>query len=182
LAPTVKGDLETVKVLLKANANANATASLLNFTKVTALHIAAEVGHTKIVKVLLDAGAEVDARTSNDTTPLHQAAQEGHLDIVRELLIAGADLDARDDNGTTPHDFALHCGHEESALELGLVRAVGLQSAGLLPRVGGSETKSQGILPASPTPIDNNMSTTSAKQKSKKRHVITKILGKLRGH
>ncbi|KAJ1495275.1 ankyrin repeat-containing domain protein, partial [Baffinella frigidus] len=59
----------------------------------TPLHYAAERGEEKRVKALLEAGAAVSARGSNQQdTPLHLAALHGHENCVRLLLNAGADV------------------------------------------------------------------------------------------
>jgi ankyrin repeat protein len=71
----------------------------------TALHGAAWKGHAAVAALLLDAGAEVNARSQNEhygDTPLHAAAH-GNQRAVAELLIArGADVNAVSCNGRTP--------------------------------------------------------------------------------
>lgn len=58
----------------------------------TGLHTAAQAGHADAVRLLLDHGADPDAREAGDNTyPLHWAASKGHLDTVRALLDAGGD-------------------------------------------------------------------------------------------
>ena len=53
----------------------------------------------EIAKVLLDAGADVNARDYADKTPLHLACT---LEITEVLLDAGADVNAREYDGGTP--------------------------------------------------------------------------------
>jgi ankyrin repeat protein len=60
----------------------------------TALHLAAGEGHLEIVKLLLEHGADVNAKTAYETA-LHLAAGEGHLEIVKLLLEHGADVNAK---------------------------------------------------------------------------------------
>ena len=58
-----------------------------------ALFIAAQNGHLEVVRLLLDAGSDKDAATTDGTTALLAAAHKGHLEIARLLLDAGVDKD-----------------------------------------------------------------------------------------
>ena len=49
------------------------------------LHLAVENGNQEIVKYLVENGARIDAKNSNDKSPIYLAAENGHFDIV-ELL------------------------------------------------------------------------------------------------
>ena len=51
----------------------------------TALHVASLEGHSEAVKLLLEAGAEVDAEDDNGQTPLSWAAENGHSEAVKLL-------------------------------------------------------------------------------------------------
>jgi ankyrin repeat protein len=67
----------------------------------TALHFAAFFGRHEAVALLLERGAEVDARGTGwmTGTALHSAASGGHTEAMRRLLEAGADPDARQSHG-----------------------------------------------------------------------------------
>lgn len=54
------------------------------------LHYAAFAGHAELLEDLLQAGADVNARSTNGSTVLMMAAREGHAGIARRLLAAGA--------------------------------------------------------------------------------------------
>ena len=58
----------------------------------TALHEAVVKNDIAEVKRLLEAGADVSAKTKHGYTPLHLAAQQGHVASVKVLLQAGADV------------------------------------------------------------------------------------------
>jgi len=55
-----------------------------------------------VVKLLLEAGSDVNARDSLGMTPLHRAVLVGSADIVKLLLLNGADVNSRDNMGRTP--------------------------------------------------------------------------------
>lgn len=63
------------------------------------LMLAALKGHTNLVKILVDKGAQVN---KSGWTPLHYAASGGHVDIITHLLAHQAHIDAESPNGTTP--------------------------------------------------------------------------------
>ncbi len=68
------------------------------------LHVAAEKGHDRCVRAMLDSGADVDAVNSTGRTALHLAARNGHVDVMKTLLKQDANIDATDESGWT----ALH--------------------------------------------------------------------------
>ena len=67
------------------------------------IHEAVRSGKPELVKLILEAGAEVNEIASPDETPLHVAAEEDeNTEIVRILVTAGADLQARHIFDETP--------------------------------------------------------------------------------
>lgn len=60
------------------------------------------------IKRILEAGADLDARTISGSTPLHCATYNGHIELIQILLDAGAPLEAAKIGGNTAlHDAAL---------------------------------------------------------------------------
>ena len=81
--------------------------------------MAAQDGHKKAVRALLEHGADVDQARTDGTSPLFMAAQEGHLHVVQALLEWGANVDrASNGDGITPLLAACYRGH------LGIVKAL----------------------------------------------------------
>ena len=72
----------------------------------TCLHIAAFIGHLDICRLLIDKGAQLEAKDNFGRIPLHWAAGQGHVEIVRLLCDRGADVEARDIDGWRPLHFA----------------------------------------------------------------------------
>jgi uncharacterized protein len=73
----------------------------------TALHYAAFFGSPEAVRALVAAGADLEARSTNqefapEATPLHSAVAAGRMDNAEALLDAGADPNARQHGGFTP--------------------------------------------------------------------------------
>jgi ankyrin repeat protein len=63
---------------------------------------AARDGRLDIVRILVDAGAEVDQTDANGITPLLIAITNNHPDVARYLIERGADIKATDWYGRTP--------------------------------------------------------------------------------
>jgi len=83
-----EGDAAAVRTLLTQGADPN----FARGDGLAALHMAADEGHVEVVRLLIAAGAGVDARTRiGGYTPLHLASGGAHLSVVRALLDAGAD-------------------------------------------------------------------------------------------
>ncbi len=55
-----------------------------------------------VVSLLVEAGADVNARNESGSTPLHSAASSGDAAMVSVLLAAGADANAARPSGATP--------------------------------------------------------------------------------
>ena len=76
--------------------------------------IAGEQGQLEVVRVLLNAGVDVNSASANGRTVLYGAALSGHVEVVRALLAAGANVDqGRLDGGWTPLMSGAEYGHVE---------------------------------------------------------------------
>lgn len=83
------------------------------------IHQAVRSGKPEMVKLILEAGAEVNEIASLDETPLHLAAEEdANAEIVRILVAAGADLQAMRIFDETPLAVAQRTGAAKVAQEL----------------------------------------------------------------
>ena len=88
----------------------------------TALMYAAQYGFMDSVKILLEAGADINAQTktgnlednncwdniciaNGERTALMYAVQEGHLDIAKYLVEKGADINLKDSKGMSVYDY-----------------------------------------------------------------------------
>ena len=61
----------------------------------TPLHLAALYGQPKVMRLLVEAGADVDAYDARGNTPLLIAAEQRRTDVVMELIKLGADVNRK---------------------------------------------------------------------------------------
>jgi len=111
------GHYDTAEYLVKAGAPINSPSH--NDLKAAPLHSATAGRYVKIVKMLLDQGADPNVREQNGFTALHAAAQNDDVEIIRLLLLGGADLTLKSTNGKTAMDIAMDAGHEKATVLLG---------------------------------------------------------------
>jgi ankyrin repeat protein len=63
------------------------------------------------VELLVQHGADVNAKDNRNRTPLIWASQSGHVQVVVEFLVHGADIETKDNMGSTALHFACSRGH-----------------------------------------------------------------------
>ena len=64
-------------------------------TNVTPLHLAANNGNIEAIRVLIEAGANIEAQNVIQLTPLHLAAINGHIRSNQRLIAAHANIEAQ---------------------------------------------------------------------------------------
>jgi ankyrin repeat protein len=59
------------------------------------------MGHEAVVELLLNKGADVEAKAGDEGTALHIVAKHGHKAVVQLLLDRGANVEAKTKDGET---------------------------------------------------------------------------------
>ena len=109
-----QGNANILGQLMKAGADPNDKLNEVNSGETPLMH-AARSGSAEAVRLLIFAGARVNARESwNGQTALHWAAAEGQGAIVETLIEGGADVRQRSNAGSTPFMFAVREGDVRS--------------------------------------------------------------------
>jgi ankyrin repeat protein len=104
--------------LMKAGADPNDEINYINANETPLMH-AARAGNVEGVRLLLVAGAKVNAREGwNGQSAIQWAAAEGHSAVVEALIEGGADIRQRSNAGTTPFMFAVRKGDMRSVKAL----------------------------------------------------------------
>jgi len=125
----------------------------------TALMLAASHGRLDMVRLLLEAGANVNVRDEDGSTALMCAAEHGHANILKYLLsLPDTDVTAKDNDGLTALAVAMEAGHRDLGV---LLYAHTSLSRGTSPyssmRVKGTSTShSRTASPGSRTPVQKS--------------------------
>jgi len=112
----MRGDTAAVRAFIKQGADVNAAQG----DGMTALHWAAMHGDAEQTRMLVYAGARLEASTRNGNyTPLHLAARTGKTSVIKALLAAGANANAPTSaGGATPLHYAAANGSPEAIVAL----------------------------------------------------------------
>ena len=129
------GDIAEVQRVLSKGADVNKTVEIPGNPPTTGplLAVAIQYGRPAIAELLLQHGADVDARREDGHTPLQIAAGSGSITAVELLLQHGADVNARTESGRTPLYIALRYGRPaivELLLQYGADVHAGAESSG----------------------------------------------------
>jgi cytohesin len=81
----------------------------------TALH---DQQNIDALAVMIELGADINARADKNITPLHWAIRNNQYDKIKWLMDAGADLNAQTTAGWTPLHYAVHHGNVNIVSEL----------------------------------------------------------------
>src|SRR4051794_11331074 len=100
---------ELARDLIERGADIHAAAR--NAQGVAPVHAAASVADAVSLRLLLERGADPNARQHLGYAPLHAAAANGDRDMSELLLAHGADPEAKTDDGRIPADMAAERGH-----------------------------------------------------------------------
>ncbi|XP_036025413.1 ankyrin repeat and sterile alpha motif domain-containing protein 1B isoform X12 [Onychomys torridus] len=111
-----KGDVEIVKILIHhgpshSRVNEQVPSSNNNENE-TALHCAAQYGHSEVVAVLLEELTDPTIRNSKLETPLDLAALYGRLRVVKMIISAHPNLMSCNTRKHTPLHLAARNGHK----------------------------------------------------------------------
>lgn len=108
------GDAKVVKELLEKGANPNAV-SEDDWPAISLAAMRADAQAEEIVKILVDAGADLNVRDANGETPLMNAITTNNPKLVKYMIERGADFRAVNTNGRSVESFAEHYGNEKVA-------------------------------------------------------------------
>lgn len=98
------GDIEAVRNILKNKVDPDERDSFGG----TALHAAMFQENMEIIKLLIEAGLDVNAQgISNGYTPLHDAVWDNNLEAAKLLILYGARTDIKGNDGLTPYEKAV---------------------------------------------------------------------------
>lgn len=113
------GDYKTVEYLLRSG---NATPLMVNQQDVEGLlplHVVARSGNYKLIKLLVQYGADVNQLDGlHKWPPIFYAASQGHAKTTHELIKYGARLDIVDEAGYNVLYYSVTEGHTEALIHL----------------------------------------------------------------
>lgn len=119
----------------------------------TALMLAVSHGRLDIVKMLLEAGADVNIQDEDGSTALMCAGEHGHVDIVRVLLShPDCDPTLKDNDNSTALTIAMEAGHKDIGVLIYAHTSISRGSSPLSSFRAKKRTASASSTPPSRTP------------------------------
>lgn len=109
----VEGSVGGVRLAILAGANVNERWPQGKTTLIWTCAVARSDDHGRIVKLLIESGADPNMEDENGFRALSWAPIRGRIDIVKSLLAAGADVNAQAQNGWTALMAAAQGGHPD---------------------------------------------------------------------
>lgn len=106
----VAGDLDAIRQHIEAGSDLN---EMEPTRASTPLITAAAFGQPEAAKLLIDAGADLNAQNTDGSTALHTAAAFGKTEVAKLLIDAGIGLDIKNKEGSTALHTAAFMGHKE---------------------------------------------------------------------
>ena len=109
------GSVALARLLMR---HGGSVSDLVQPKKMTPLHIAAAADQLEMVEMLLQAGADAEAKDSRGCTPLLFAARNASVAVIQELVDAGACVDHAGSNGRTALHEACFVGRTDNVRAL----------------------------------------------------------------
>ena len=101
----IKGNLDIIEFLIQNGARIDVKEEKSGRT---ALHMATK---PEVAKLLIEKGAQIEAKDTRGRTPLLICAMESHAEVAQVLVQHGAQVNSKTGGGNTPLTFATSYGH-----------------------------------------------------------------------
>ncbi len=170
------GSLDALNILIEAKANLNAQEKEHGWTAVMNA-VVSKKDDTKALKILIDAGADLDLKTKDGKTALMIAARRGKIDALKMLIAAKAGLNHQDNDGRTAIMNALIHAHSEAfkllieaGADLNLQELKGNTALVIATDYGDEEALKMLIDASADVTIKNNAGKTPAQIAHEKRY------------
>ena len=102
-AMAYNSDVKLIMAMIKKGAIVNVSGT--DELKLSVLSIAAIHNRPRVIKSLIENGAEINYKAKNDRTPLMLAVENGNVEVADTLIKYGADINAVDSDGMTALDI-----------------------------------------------------------------------------
>ncbi|EGW34557.1 uncharacterized protein SPAPADRAFT_135083 [Spathaspora passalidarum NRRL Y-27907] len=113
------GDYKTLEFLLSSTQNIKQLVNQQDVEGLFPLHVVSRSGHYKLIKLLIQYGAEINQLDGfNKWTPIFYASSEGHVKTTQELMKFGAKLNIIDEDGYNVLYYCVVEGHIDVVNEL----------------------------------------------------------------